>query len=177
MTIDAYKKEIQREFARVRKLTSSSSQWIEKKTDKVWLCESVGKIKGVGHQAKAKMNELSIHTISDLQLHVHYRGIPKVPIRGFRQIYDIALQDIPGKFSSSFKDHRKAKNMYISSYGERLVDKLKSSTAMSKFCCITDLIRFTMNEAEKLMKGSVHEDDFYMVHGALMLMTAKETTN
>ena len=32
-----------------------------------------------------------------------------------------------------------------------------------------------MKEAENLMKGSVHEDDFFIVHGALVLMTAKET--
>ena len=51
-----------------------------KKTDKVWLCEYVGKLKGVGQQEKAKMNELSIHTIADLQLHVNYRGIPRVRI-------------------------------------------------------------------------------------------------
>ena len=30
------------------------------------------------------------------------------------------------------------------------MDKLKSSTAMSKLCCITDLICFMMNEEEKL---------------------------
>ena len=46
---------------------------------------------------------------------------------------------------------------------------------MSKFCCITDLIRFMMKELENLMKGSVHEDDFFIVHDALVLMTAKET--
>ena len=46
---------------------------------------------------------------------------------------------------------------------------------MSKFCCITDLIRFMMKEAEKLMKGSVHEDDFFIVHYDIVLMTAKET--
>ena len=46
---------------------------------------------------------------------------------------------------------------------------------MSKFCCITDLIRFMMKEAENLMKGSVHEDDFFIVHDALVLMTTKET--
>ena len=34
-----------------------------------------------------------------------------------------------------------------------------------------------MNEPEKLMKGSVHADDFYIVHDALVLMTAKETIN
>ena len=150
------------------------SQWIEKtKTDKVWLCESVGKLKGVALLEKAKMNELRIHTIADIQFHVHHRGIPKVPIRGFDRIYDISLQARPGNPPSSFKDHRKAKNLYLSRYGERWVDKLKSSTSMSKFCCITNLIRFMMNEAEKLMKGSVHEDDLFIVHDALVLMTAK----
>ena len=46
---------------------------------------------------------------------------------------------------------------------------------MSKFCFITDMIRFMMKEAENLMKGSVHEDDFFIFHDALVLMTAKET--
>ena len=46
---------------------------------------------------------------------------------------------------------------------------------MSKFCCITDLIRFMMKEVEKPMKGYVHEDDLFIVHDALMLMTLKET--
>ena len=48
---------------------------------------------------------------------------------------------------------------------------------MSKLCFITDLISFMINEDEKLMKGLVHEDDFYIVHDALVLMTAKETIN
>ena len=51
----------------------------------------------------------------------------------------------------------------------------EKSSCMSKFCCITDLIRFMMKEAENLIKGSVHEYDFFIVHGALVLMTAKET--
>ena len=76
------------------------------KTDKVWLCESVGNLKGVGQQAKAKMNELSIDTIADLQLHVCHHGILKVHIRGFGQIYDIALQDLPGITPSYFKYHK-----------------------------------------------------------------------
>ena len=32
-----------------------------------------------------------------------------------------------------------------------------------------------MKEAENLMKGSIHEDDFFIVHDALVLMTEKET--
>ena len=46
---------------------------------------------------------------------------------------------------------------------------------MSKFFCITDLIQFMMKESEKLMKGFVHEEDLFITHDALMLMTEKET--
>ena len=37
------------------------------------------------------------------------------------------------------------------------------------------MIRFMMKEAEKLMKGTVHEDDFFIVNDDLVLMTAKKT--
>ena len=40
------------------------------KTDKIWLCESVGKLMGIGKQGEAKMNEINIHTIADLQRYV-----------------------------------------------------------------------------------------------------------
>ena len=46
---------------------------------------------------------------------------------------------------------------------------------MSKFYCITDLIRFMMKEAGNPMKGYVHEDGLFIVHDALVLMTAKKT--
>ena len=57
------------------------------------------------------------------------------------------------------------------------MNKMKSSTSMSKFCCINDLICFIMNKAEKLIEGSVQEDDFFVVHDHLVLMTAKYTIN
>ena len=46
---------------------------------------------------------------------------------------------------------------------------------MLKFCCITDLIRFMIKETEKLMKGSVHDDNSFIVYDALVLMIPKET--
>ena len=57
------------------------------------------------------------------------------------------------------------------------MEKLKSSTAISKFFCITDLLCFMMNEAEKPTKGSVHEENLFIVHDDLVLMTAKEKIN
>ena len=48
----------------IRKLTSSSSPWFKKiKTDKIWLCESVGKIKGIGKQGEVKMNEINVYDL------------------------------------------------------------------------------------------------------------------
>ena len=141
------------------------------KTYKIRICEYVGKLKWVGQKSKARMNGLRIHKISDLQLHVHHHGIPKVHNRGFGRIFDIALQALPGNPPSPFKDHRKSKNPYLSRYGEIWVDKLKSSTKMSKLCCITGLISFMMNGSDKTMKGSVHEDNFFIVHDDLVLIT------
>ena len=121
------------------------------------------------------MNEINIHTIANFQRYVLSYGFPKLSIRVLGQIYEHAQVALPRKPTPSTKDHRKARNPYFLRYGERWVQKLKSSSSMPKFCCITDLIRFMMKEAEKLMKGSVHEDDFFIVHNALQLMTANET--
>ena len=121
------------------------------------------------------MNDINVHTITNFQRYVRSYGLPKLSIRGLGQIYDHALVALPGKPTPSVKDHRKSRNPYYSRYGERLLEKLKTSSSMSKFCCITDLIRFMMKEVENLMKGSVHEDDLFIVHDALVLMIAKET--
>ena len=127
----------------------SSSPWVEKiKTDKIWIYESIGKLKVIGNQGEVKMNEINIHSIADLQRYVRSYGLPKLPIHGLGQIYEHGLVALPGKPTPSIKDHRKAKNTYFLIYGERLVDKLKLSYSMSKLCCITDLIRFMMKEAE-----------------------------
>ena len=69
--IDAYKKEIINELARMRNLTSSSSPFVKRiKLDNIWLCEYVGNLKAIGNQGKVKMNEMNIHTIVDLQSYV-----------------------------------------------------------------------------------------------------------
>ena len=50
------------------------------KTDQIWLCESVGNLKKIGNQGEAKMNEMNIHIIDDLQRYVRLNGLPKLPI-------------------------------------------------------------------------------------------------
>ena len=84
-------------FARIRKLTLSLLPWVEKiKTDKIWLCESVGKLKGIGKQGEVKMNEINVHTITNFQRYVRSYGLSKLLIHGLGQIYKHALVDLPG---------------------------------------------------------------------------------
>ena len=108
-------------------------------------------------------------------MHVHKFSLSHELTAWATHNFERALVALPGKKEPSVKDHRKARNTYYLRYGDRWVEKLKYSSSMSEFCCITDLIRFMMKEAENLMKGSVHEDNFSIVHDALVLMTAKET--
>ena len=76
----------------------SSSPWVEKiKTEKIWLCEYVGKLKGIGNQGEVKINEINIHTIANFQRYVRSYGLPKLSIRGLGQIYERALVALPRK--------------------------------------------------------------------------------
>ena len=120
VTISAYKKEMRNELERIRKLTSLSSPCVKKiKTEKIWLCESVGKLKGIGKQGEVKMNDINVHTIANFQRYVRSYGFTKLPIRGLGQIYEHALVALPRKPTPSTKDHRKAINPYLLRYMER----------------------------------------------------------
>ena len=100
VTINAYKKEMRNELEIIRKLTSCSSPWVEEiKTDKIWLCESVDKIKGIGKQGEFKVDEINVHTIANFQGYVQSYGLPKLSIHGLGQIYERALVALPGKKS------------------------------------------------------------------------------
>ena len=82
------------------------------KTEKIWLCGSVGKPKEIGKQGEVKKNEINVHNIADFQRYVRSYGFPKLSIRVLGQIYECALVALPGKPASSVKDHRKARNPY-----------------------------------------------------------------
>ena len=106
------------------------------------------------------MNELNICMLSNLQEYVSSYGLPKVEIRGLAVTYESELKALPGKPMPFFKEHRKSKNTYFSRYGGTWVDKLNNYYSVSKFCCISDLVRFMVKEGDKVMKVSVHEDGF-----------------
>ena len=67
---------------------------------------------------------MNIHSIANLQRYVWLYGFPKLSSLGFVQIYEHGLEALPGKSTTSNKDHKKAKNPYFSRYDNRWVEKL-----------------------------------------------------
>ena len=78
-------------------------------TDNIRICESVGKLKGIGKQGEAIMNDMNIHTIDDLQRYVQLYGLIKMIIQGLGQSYDNGLEDRLGKPMPFINGHRKWK--------------------------------------------------------------------
>ena len=95
------------------------SPWVEKiKSDKIWICESVGKLKVIGNQGEVKINEINIHTVADLQRYVQSYGLPKLLICGLCQIYEHGMVALPRKPTPSIKDHRKEKYLFLEIWRE-----------------------------------------------------------
>ena len=59
------------------------------------------------------MNEINIHTISDLQRYVQSYGFPKLPINVLGQIYERGLVALPEKQTPYIKDIRKEKSLFL----------------------------------------------------------------
>ena len=66
------------------------------KTDKIWLCESVGKLKGTGKQGEAKTNETNIIKIAGLQRYVLSYGFPKLQIKDLADFTNMVWNIYPG---------------------------------------------------------------------------------
>ena len=62
------------------------------KIDKIWLCESVVKLKRIRKQREAKIDYMDIHTINALQSYGWSYGLTKLQIWGFGRIYEHGLE-------------------------------------------------------------------------------------
>ena len=52
---------------KIQQGTKNEGRMTPTEIDKIWLCESVGKLKGVGKKGEMKIHEINIHAIDDLQ--------------------------------------------------------------------------------------------------------------
>jgi hypothetical protein len=72
-------------------------------------------------------------------------------------------------------DHRKAKNPYMSRYGEGWKQHVKNSCMLKGYVDVRDMVRHIYKKSEELMKGTLYEDRWFFYHDALSLMKAQDT--
>ena len=174
---DDFDLKIQQEFRRVKSLSSNNNYyWIESTVPKkTILCSSpVISLPSIGKKAVKILEEQNISKVGDLKQKTDeeisaLKGITANMMKKFipsvRQASDQVNTTI---------DHRKADNPYLSKFGEQhWLRHLKESSKMKSVALITDYVDHIWKESERVMQGTKHQDDWYVFHDALKIMTSK----
>ena len=122
------------------------------------------------------LNEMCLYEIKDIsqklkdeefcdQIASKVKGISKNALLNW---YNLAKRASSG--SCSYCDCTLHTNRYFSQYGDSWKDKCK---ALHGKVLINDLIDHMFLQAKAIMKGTILENDFYIYHDALSLMTSK----
>ena len=179
ISLSDYQKMKSIEIDRVRKHTSASSKWIEKRREegKVYANEKVTKLKKCGNVTARKLKTVGIETVQHLKdipdpdCFVLPTGLPKSTFKlVWTHAKEASCEDVPEDL-----DHRKEANPYLSRYGNDWETHIKKSPTFNNSVLITDYIQHIMDESARVMKGTAFEDNWMIYHDALTLMTAKET--
>ena len=65
----------------------------------------------------------------------------------------------------------------MSLYPDTYEKELRNTTALQNSCTINDLIDHIFTESEKIFQGTAYEDNWYVYHDALSLLTSKKAVD
>ena len=146
---------------------------------RIWDEDDLIRIPKVGLGMVKKLKIAGICTVLDLK-HLTPDGITGLVNTGISRpsleaAASKAQDSLPGAFIDPVVDHRAHPNPYQSRYPDDFIERIRTSSAMKPFVCITRLVSFILEESKRVMQGTIHEDDWYFYHDALSLMTASAT--
>ena len=186
VSIAEYNHRKEEEIRRVKNLKpTTNSPWIrntrKSKTvdSRLWEENGLDRVQRVGPKMLQQLNEAGIEKVKqlkDLPINVR-RMLVKSGVK--ESALDAAVEKCSsakeGSFPDAVVDHRAALNPYESRFPDDHEVKLKNSSALKPFVCVTDLISWMIKESHRMMRGTVHAEDWYFYHDALSLMTASAT--
>jgi hypothetical protein len=184
LSILDYEKRKKTEIERVRTGLKDGGAWVVDPSvpGSIYSVDSIKELAHIGGVTVTKLKEgFNIKTVGDLKACSPEKIIEIVALTKGLSMNKLgpahaqAQTCIDGEHPSKI-DYRKADNPYAARFGDdRWVEKIKAVSQMSSYVCITDLVEHIVEETQRLMKGTKHEDDWVFYHDALTLMTAKET--
>ena len=108
-----------------------------------------------------QMIQHGIITITDLKS-LETDQLPK--IRSIKRLHQTATnKTLPGSSPVRTIDHRESENPYKSLYGEDWKVQIAGCTALSQYRPVSDLVDFMAAESKRLMQGTVHERDRFLI--------------
>ena len=133
--------------------------------------DTVDKIKGIGKILKAKLQQANLHTIADV-LATHPPS--SLSAKVWSSIMKHASTALPHPPPPPI-DHRKASNPCESLYGDTWQDKIKTVSALSTTCCVTDMVRHIYESSKAFFADTIYAQNWYFYHDALSLMNSNVT--
>ena len=174
ITLNDYEKLKKQEFHRISTLSDKSKHWIHdpRNPQDLFQDDDLLRLDKVGKKTKEKLENANIRCVGDLKRNNQpVPGITRASLQFLRDQAQLSRdENAPLKI-----DHRKAPNPYMSRYGTNWENVLKQSSHFSSYVVITDYIEHIVTESQKIMKGTLYEDDWYFYHDALSLMTSAKT--
>ena len=173
-------------MTRVQKIVvkeGRKSPWITRtaQTHMATQHDAVHKLPGIGKVTASCLQQhgmLTVKQIADLS-DERVKVLEKE--KGLKQIAKYKMQaqtcNNQPNIDNTEINHRKAANPYQLQYGADWEEKMKASTSMKSYACITELVNHTMVKLAKVMKGTRHEADWLLYHDALTLLTAHKTVD
>jgi hypothetical protein len=173
------------EMERVKGLKTGGRRWVvdNRVEGTLYRNDPVTKLKGCGLVVKRKFEANGIEFLSDLRA-LDEDGVlaivnasPELSLTK-RQVslFKERATNVIDEDAPEVMDYRNESNPYLARFGEnQWENEIDSSVSLSSFVCVTKLIEHMWKETEKMFKGSKHEDNWYIYHDALTLMTATDT--
>ena len=181
VTREVYKKKMKEECDRVKMLKGKCLPWYvdPRPDDDVWMADNVKKLKGASGIKGDKLVSAGILTVADMKsktdqelltLSLELDGISHKKLVEWRETISH-----PGACPHKIVDHRLAENPYYSRHGSFWEEEIKKTAFMKQYCCIRELVQHIHDFSNETFKGTVHENDWFFYHDALVTLTVKST--
>ena len=134
---------------------------------------AVGKSKMLAQNGFTKIKHLKRLT-NDVDIKQAANAMTGIGFKSLKGWVEAANRSLPGS-APPVKDHTKEPNPYMSLYPDTYEKELRNTIALQNSCTINDLIDHIFTESEKIFKGTAYEDNWYVYHDALSLLTSKRS--
>ena len=138
----------------------------------------LNKMDKLGKVTCEKLASEGLTTVGDVIKHLDENKIDLL-VAKFRGVTKPFLQKLSNVCSTAIMENAPSKvshitHTYESRFGASCKERMAKCAALSKQCCVTEMVTHIIRESEKIYANTPFKDSWMFYHDALSLMTAKD---